>query len=46
MQEVRGFIGAIEYYRFIPGFSRIVIFLINLMKKYAQFKWLTVPIFL
>jgi len=40
VREVRGFIGAIGYYRrFIPAFSRIATPLIALTKKYARFNW-------
>ena len=40
VREVRGFIGAIGYYRrFIPAFSRIATPLIELTKKYAWFSW-------
>lgn len=40
VREVRGFIGAIGYYRrFIPAFSRIATPLIALTKKYARFSW-------
>ena len=40
VRQVRGFIGAIGYYRrFIPAFSRIATPLIQLTKKYARFKW-------
>ena len=41
VREVRGFIGAIGYYkRFIPVFSRIATPLIALTKKYTQFSWI------
>ena len=40
VREVRGFIGAIGYYRrFIPVFSRLMGPMIALTKKYARFKW-------
>ena len=40
VREVRGFIGAIVYYRrFIPAFSRLAEPLIALTKKYARFRW-------
>ena len=40
VREIRGFIGAIGYYRrFIPAFSRFAGPLISLTKKYAQFRW-------
>ena len=40
VREVRGFIGAIGYYRrFIPAFSRLAGPMIALTKKYARFKW-------
>ena len=40
VKQVRGFIGAIGYYRrFIPAFSRLATPLIALTKKYARFKW-------
>ena len=40
VKEVRGFIGAICYYRrFIPAFSRTATPLIALTKKYARFSW-------
>lgn len=40
VREVRGFIGAIGYYRrFIPAFSRLAGPLIALTKKYARFRW-------
>ena len=40
LREVRGFIGAIGYYRrFIPVFPRLAGPLITLKKKYARFKW-------
>ena len=40
VREVRGFIGAMGYYRrFIPAFSRIATPLIALTKKYARFSW-------
>ena len=40
VREIRGFIGAIGYYRrFIPAFSRLAGPLISLTKKYAQFRW-------
>lgn len=39
VREVRGFIGAIGYYRcFVPAFSRLAGPLIALTKKYARFK--------
>ena len=41
VRQVRGFIGAIGYYRrFIPAFSRIATPLIALTKKNAHFKWI------
>lgn len=41
MRQVRGFIGAIGYYRrFVPAFSRTAIPLVALTKKYARFKWI------
>ena len=41
VMEVRGFIGATNYYkRFIPVFSRIATPLILLTKKYAWFRWI------
>ena len=40
IRQVRGFIGAIGYYRrFITAFSRIATPLIALIKKYARFRW-------
>ena len=40
IREIRGFIGAIGYYRkFIPAFSRLVGSWIALTKKYARFRW-------
>ena len=40
VRQIRGFIGAIGYYRrFIPAFSSIATPLIALTKKYARFKW-------
>ena len=40
IRQVRGFIGAIGYYRrLIPAFSRIATPLIVLTKKYARFRW-------
>ena len=40
VREIRGFIGAILYYRrFIPAFSRLAGPLISLTKKYARFRW-------
>lgn len=39
VRQVRGFIGAIGYYRrFIPAFSRLATPLIALTKKYVRFK--------
>lgn len=40
VRDIRGFIGAIGYYRrFIPAFSWLAGSLIALMKKYARFRW-------
>ena len=40
VREIRGFIGAIGYYRrFIPALSRLAGPLISLTKKYARFRW-------
>lgn len=40
VKEVRSFIGCVSFYRrLIPGFSRIAEPLINLIRKYAKFKW-------
>ena len=41
VREIRGFIGAIGYYRrFLPAFSWLAGLLISLMKKYAWFRWM------
>ena len=41
VKEIRGFIGAIGYYRrFIPAFSRLAGPLISLTKKCARFRWM------
>ena len=40
VREIRGFIGAIGYYkRFIPTFSRLAGLLLSLTKKYIWFRW-------
>ena len=40
VREIKGFIGAIGYYRkFIPAFSRLAGPLISLTKKYVWFRW-------
>ena len=40
VRDIRGFIGAIGYYRrFIPAFSRLAGPLISLTKKYTRFSW-------
>lgn len=41
VRQVRGFIGAIGYYRrLIPAFSSLATILIELTKKYVRFKWI------